>query len=145
MAEAAAALSLAANILQMVEYGFGFVATAWKIWQSGQEGVAALANLEILSQNLNGVSQRLQVDLPSSQAEEASSHGMFHLAAECTKATQEMLGTLENIGSPSRGRKREAVKAAFRIAWKMDDIKALRDRLEGFRNQLTLNLVTSLR
>ncbi|KAK6070516.1 aflatoxin b1 aldehyde reductase member 2 [Seiridium cupressi] len=144
MAEAAAALSLAANILQMVEYGAGFVATAWKLWKSGSEGVMGL---DLLSQNLKNVSQQLQTDLssPSAEPEEASGYGMFELAAECLKTTQEMLGTLNSLGLPTGGRKREAVKATFKLKWKMEDIRALQAKLEGFRSQLTLNLVASLR
>ncbi|KAK9782956.1 putative NADP-dependent oxidoreductase domain-containing protein [Seiridium cardinale] len=144
MAEAAAALSLAANILQMVEYGAGFVATAWKLWKSGSEGVTGL---ELLSQNLKNVSQQIQTDLssPSNEPEEASGYGMFELAAECLKTTQEMLGTLDSLGLPTRGRKREAVKATFKLKWKMEDIRALQAKLESFRSQLTLGIVASLR
>ena len=147
MAEAVAALSLAANIIQVTDFGFEFVSSAWKIWRSGGEGVEALTTLQTLSQSLKDVALQLRVDLPTSDLRVASNRGIFDAAGECSKAAQEILDSLDKIGLPSapQGRKRDAARAAFKLVWRGDDIKALQTRLESVRNQLTLNLAASLR
>jgi len=146
MAEAVAALGLAANILQVTDYGIQFVSIAWKVWRSGHEGVDAIATLHTLSQDLKNVTVQLQADSTSSQTDRlaASDRGIFEAAVECGKAAQEILDSLDRILPPS-SRKRDAAKNAFRLVWKEGDIKALQARLEGVRNQLTLNLAASLR
>jgi hypothetical protein len=46
MAEAVAALSLAANILQVLDFGKRFTFAAWTIYRSGVEGVDFLSGLQ---------------------------------------------------------------------------------------------------
>ena len=147
MAEAVAALSLAANVIQVTDFGLQFVQNAWKIWKSGRDntGVEAIAALQTLSQNLQDVTAALQVEAPKDGVQVASSKGIFDAAFECRKAAQDILGSLDKIGLTAENRKRDAVRVAFRLAWKSDDIKALQTRLEGIRSQLTLNLAASLR
>lgn len=148
MAEAVAALSLAANILQALDYGRQFVTAAWKIWISGQESMEGIATLQILSKDLDTILSSLQAATPSSQhsALTDSTHAaLVELAGDCTRVTKKMLQTLQQIGLPSSGRKRDAIKAAFKLLWNNDEIKALEVQLSEFRNQLTLRLLISVR
>ena len=148
MAEAVAALSLAANILQVTDFGIQFVTTAWKIWRSGPEGIEAFATLQALSQDLKSVSTQLQTGQDALRTDHlaASDKGIFEAARECSNAAQEILDRLDKLGLHSTpARKRDAARASFKLLWKSDDIKALQARFEGIRNQLTLNLAASLR
>lgn len=147
MGEAVAALSLAANILQLVHCGLRFVSAAWGIYRSGQGGVDSFSDLHTISNDLEAVLRQIQTDTPGSAPRNSASGrgGIFQLAEECAKVARQMLDSLENVGLPEKGRKREAVKAAFKLMWKSEEIKSLQRRLEEFRNELILNLVISLR
>ncbi|KAK4033781.1 hypothetical protein C8A01DRAFT_39751 [Parachaetomium inaequale] len=148
MAEAVAALSLAANVLQVTDFGIRFVSTAWNIWRSGPESIEAFAALQALSQDLKSVSVQLQTGQNAVQTDHlaASDKGIFEAARECSNAAQEILDRLDKLGLQSTpARKRDAARASFKLLWKSDDIKALQARFEGIRNQLTLNLAASLR
>jgi hypothetical protein len=151
MAETVAAFGLAANILQVVDYGTKFIGAAWKIWRSGKEGVEGLTSLQLISQDLKAVLQRLCTAIPSSphQLEDESNISIFGLAEECGKITQQMLDSIERLGIPDKSRlkrkKRDALIAAFKLAWKNDEITALQARLGEFRSQITLNLAVSFR
>jgi hypothetical protein len=147
MGEAVAALSLAANILQVVQCGLRFVSVAWGIYRSGQGGVDIFSDLHTISNDLEVVLRQIQTDAPGSAPQNSASScgGIFQLAEECAKVARQMLDSLENLGLPEKGRKREALKAAFKLTWRSDDIKSLQRRLEEFRSQLILNLVVSLR
>jgi hypothetical protein len=148
MAEAVAAFSLAANVLQVTDFGIRFASTAWNIWRSGPESIEAFATLQTLSQNLKSVSVQLQSGQDALQADHpaASDKGIFEAARECSNAAQEILDRLDKLGLQSTpARKRDAARASFKLLWKSDDIKALQARFEGIRNQLTLNLAASLR
>jgi hypothetical protein len=56
-----------------------------------------------------------------------------------------MLESLAKIGVPEKGRKRDAVKTAFKLAWQKDDIKTLQNQLGELRDELNIHLVISLR
>jgi len=148
MAETIAALSLASNILQVVDYGTKFISAAWKIWRSGREGIEGLTSLQRISHDLKAVVERLRATLPTSarQVEDESTSSIFALAEECSKITQQMLDTIESLGIPNQSRKkRDALIAAFKLVWKNDKIVALQARLDDFRSQIILNLAISFR
>jgi hypothetical protein len=146
MAEAIAGLALAANILQLLDCGAQFVSISWKIWDSGQEGLENFSSLQHLSKDLKNVVKRLQADDArqhfSSPDPDAN---LFTLAGQCVKVTEQLLETLDKIGVGSRGKKRKAVQAAFMLTWKKNEIDSLKKILDGFRHELTLGLVVSLR
>lgn len=149
MAEAVAALSVAANLLQVTDYGIRFVNTAWNIWRSGPDSVEALATLQTLSQNLKIVSAQLHEvqSSPPTDHLASSDKGIFEAAGQCNVIAQEVLDHLDKITLPETTvtRKRDAARASFKLLWKNDDIKTLQTRFEGIRNQLTLHLAASIR
>ena len=148
MAEAIAALSLASNILQVVDFGTKFISAAWKIWSSGKEGIDGLTSLQLISHDLKAVLERLRETSPTSarQVEDESTKSIFALAEECSKTIQQMLDSIESIKIPEKSRKkRDALIAAFKLTWKNDEIVALQTRLDTFRNQIVLNLAVSFR
>jgi hypothetical protein len=148
MADAVAALGLASNVLQVIDFGSKFLSIAWKIYRSGKSAVDSvdeLADLQKINSNLYGVLDKLQA--PSSGLNDVLSdhHGIIQLATECSRLVQKLLGFFRNLGLGENGRKRDAIKAAFKIMWKEDDIQAVQDAINEFRQQLTLNLLVSLR
>ncbi|KAK3984169.1 hypothetical protein QBC44DRAFT_385972 [Cladorrhinum sp. PSN332] len=154
MAEAVAALSLAANIVQVTEFGFKFVTTAWKFWQSKQEEVEAFQDLEILAQHFGEVIlQIVPLDPATGSGTVAGSQAIHQTAAECKTTVDEILGSIDKIGLRSpvnrfgqgRNSKRDAARNAFKLIWKSDDIKALQTKLEGIRSQATLSILASVR
>lgn len=145
MAEVAG-LSLAANIFQMVEYGYQFATTAYKIYESGNDAIENFSSIQILSKNLEEVTQRLDTSTRSCSTS-SSDISLADLSNECTRTTGEMLKTLEKIGLPKNGnpKKRDALRSAFKAWWNEEKIQALQRRLDSFRNQWTLHVVVMLR
>lgn len=154
MAEAVAALGLAANIFQFLEYGTKFVGTAWTIWKSGPESVEAFSTLQSLSSNIKSIVAQLQSNTADVSGTEAGQsepeRAIFAAAAECFKDAHRILDSLEKVGGkdPSVAkfsRKRDSGKAAFKLMWKSNDIQALEVKFERLKTQITLNLVASVR
>ncbi|CAM1503551.1 Fc.00g011420.m01.CDS01 [Cosmosporella sp. VM-42] len=142
-----AALSLAANILQVLDYGKRFVFTAWDIYQAGTESVKLLSDLHDGSHYFQSVLGELQSgaarasDPHSSKSDDA----IYSLGDNCAETLQEILESLATIGSPGKGRKRKAVVTAFKLSWKRSDIESLQDRLNQFRDNLNIAVVISLK
>lgn len=152
MAEAIAALSLAANILQMVEYGGFFVTTAWKIYSSPADTHLAkdFDHLRYLTEDVDKILGSLEqndLDTTSAAGLRDRDRDLLALIAESRKITEEILDSLNKIGNPTawRSKKRKAIQAAFKSTWKSDRIADLQTKLDRIRSQLTLHLVHSLR
>ncbi|KAI3394581.1 hypothetical protein diail_2572, partial [Diaporthe ilicicola] len=152
MAEAIAGLSLAANILQIVEYGGVFVTTAWKIYssQADVQLVKDFDRLRYLTKDLKGVLGSLErntSDFPKIAGSQERDRDLLSLAVESRKVTEEILGSLNKIGDPARWRvtKHKAIQAAFKLIWNQSHITELQTNLDRVRSQLTLHLVHSLR
>lgn len=141
-----AALGLACNILQMVEYGRQFATTAWKIYQSGEDALEGFSSLQMLSTNLENVARELEKETIRGSTFR-SSQGIAKLCQESIKTAKEMLETLAKIGllRNSKARKHEALSSAFMTWWNEDKIRALQQRLDSLGNQVTLFLLLNLR
>lgn len=148
MAEAIATLGLAANILQMVEYGSKFVAAVWKIYDASQADHPLAEDLDQLRCHTQEVEKILgsleQNDsiIPSTAALEDTDRDLRALAAESRKVTEEILDSLNEIG---KLKKHKAIQAAFKSLWHERRVAELQTKLDRVRNHLTLHLVHSLR
>lgn len=152
MAEAIAALGLAANILQTVEYGGVFVTTAWKIYSSQADAnlVKDFDQLRYLTQDLRGILDSLKQSssgFPSTAGLRSRDHDLLRLVAESQRITEEILCSLDKIGDLNKWKfkKHKAILAAFKLTWNQGHIKKLQTKLDHVRSQLTLHLVHSLR
>jgi hypothetical protein len=135
--EAVAAFGLAANILPFIDFASKFVSILWNIHFTGRDGVEELTDLCKIAQDLHNVLQILHVD--------DGGDGMEQIVGECQKLGSELERSLEKLNLPEKVRKRDALKTAVKIVWKVDELKAIQTRLDMFRSQLTLNLLASLR
>jgi hypothetical protein len=145
MAEAIAAFSLAANIVQFIDFGCNFVSTIWSIYRKGQDGVGELFDLEKSAKDLQLVLANLQLPIGTTNERTESERSLQELAEQCQNLATEMLNALRRVSIPDKARKRDALKTAFRMIWKEDEIKSQQLRLEGCKHHLTLHLLASLR
>jgi hypothetical protein len=145
MAEAIAAFSLAANIVQFIDFGSNFASSVWKIYWSGRDGVSEVPDLRKITDDLQEVLKNLQLLAGNNEEILESECGIRQLAEQCQNVATELLISLSKVSLPDKVRKRDVLKAAFKIIWKEEEIKSLQVRLEGFGHQLTLHLLASLR
>jgi len=136
---------LAGTILQFLDSGSQFVTLAWKFYQSKDAG-STLLDVQKITEDLD----RILLDLlpPSQQRSnhEDRSQGLSELAKNCHAVAVELLNLLRglNLSDDSRMRPSEALRTAFRVKWKEDEIKALQARLDTYRNHFNLYLLLSL-
>ncbi|KAI1384476.1 uncharacterized protein F4822DRAFT_445899 [Hypoxylon trugodes] len=151
MAEAALGLSVAANIIQVVDFGTKFISLAWKIWQSGNGTVSELNNLRLVSKSLQATLQQTEIGetSPLIPIEDATNGRTFALAEECYKTAQKVIDSIEGLKIPEGDRtewtKRKAIVAAFKVIWRKEEITALEAQLSRCRDQIVLDLAVSLR
>jgi hypothetical protein len=149
MAEAIAAFSLAANVIQFLDFGSRFTVKLWSFYQASRDSKETLPDVEAITQDLQHISAGLAVrdELREPQLTKPSDQGLARLAADCHAVATELLSLLATLNKSKNKPpgKFEAVKNAFRRIWKEPDIEALQARLDGFRSQLSLHLLACVR
>ncbi|RWA09188.1 hypothetical protein EKO27_g5905 [Xylaria grammica] len=147
MADPITTLSLASCILQVIDFASGFATTAWKIYRAAdrsREGLDAVVELRNTNSNLAAVLREIQSQANvSREAVTNGSDGIVSLARECAVLVEELLQTLPPETNITR--KRDAIRVAFKLKWKSEDIRNLQSRLAEFKSQLTINLLVSMR
>jgi len=144
MAEAVAAFSLAANVLQFIDFGSRVMSNFWAFYKSSRHGTNEVPDLQGINNDLQQVLESLQV--PTDDITQ-SDIGLLQLAQDCQNVALELETLLQSLFKAEAGNigKREALKAAFKLVWKEDQVRYLQERLDQFRNQLIVHLLASLR
>lgn len=134
-----AAIGLAGNIVQFVDFGFKLSRDFKEIYQSAEGGKAKHLELEDVTTDLECLCQKLQnTTIPATQ----DSGELRDLARACAKLARELLAMLEKVKvNKERNPRLATFKQALKNIWKDKDISALEERLGRYREQLNQRLV----
>jgi len=146
----ASAFSLAGTILQFIDTGGKFVGLALKFHRSTDEALSTFTELGGLTNNFELILAELEVPSCDSALPGQNQDGLVQLAGDCRKVIDELKELLkrfniDNISKKGKKSKRDAIKLAFDSMWSDPEIVSLRSRLDGFRAQMNLHLLVSLR
>ena len=148
MLEPLTALSLAASIVQFIDFGSRLLTAGYGAYRSQNGATAehslleqAYADLKVLSDQLgtpNGASLRKQ---PSDES------ALRDLAYQCYVLSSDLLTLLESLKVKTSGplRSWEAIRQALRSSLKSDRIKAAQTSLERIKTEMGLRLLTIIR
>ncbi|KAI3325168.1 hypothetical protein HD806DRAFT_467954 [Xylariaceae sp. AK1471] len=127
-----AALGVAANICQFLEYGLKLASKAKKLREIG----AIDPDLDQVARRLKGVAINLTPqNLPQSAGE------IGHLAAECVQVSEVLITELAQLKPKDPKSKWQSFKAVVKSEHKKDRIQELENRLERCKSQLSLHLI----
>ncbi|KAH7358071.1 hypothetical protein B0T11DRAFT_319237 [Plectosphaerella cucumerina] len=146
MAEAAVALAslgVAANIFQFFDLAGRIAARGWNLYRNPDRKVEDVFDASTLASFTSGLRDSLNLLGPNMQECDA---GMGGVAKDCISVADGLLERLDRLGELARsGRKRDVLKAAVVSNWKQSEMKALEQKLEHFKSQLSLQLLFSIR
>lgn len=145
MSEAVAALSLAANVLQMLDYGRQFVVAAWAIYDSRSDDLDSIASLTTVSQNLSTVLKDLKPNSPERTS--GLDQEMTSIVSEGRDLSVQILALLKKAGFHGDGKRSKigAIKAAIFVVFKSEQLRNMESKLDRVQSRLTLTLVASFR
>lgn len=143
--EPLAALSVAANVIQLVDFGTRLIRNIHQLHQDGQ--VSEDIDLHTVTKDLRDLNGRLQTS-----AEQRSDQHSFagdetalvHLVRGCNKVADEMIGRLSKL-SGAKHKSWDSFRLALKSLWTRKEIEAIAARLESYRDQLVLRILVDLR
>ena len=134
-------LSLAANILQFIEFGCKLFLTTREIYATGN--TTEHAHLESITDNLREISDRLKSpdelqlsnDVPGEKQ-------LREIAAECYVVATQLSDALKMLKSKNNhGKKWESFVQALSLLWKEKGrVNAMKEKLESLRLELITNI-----
>jgi hypothetical protein len=161
MSDPLTAFSLAASILQFIDFSSRLVSKGWQIYRNGAS--VQMQHVEAAVERLQEFVSNLQTELrPSLDAVRASAgaderqildaivvneHALDAIAEKCSRLAGDLAGSLQAV--KARGSRRRHVWKSFRQALKeslgKDGIKAVLTKLERHKEEIQRHLLGSLK
>ncbi|KAF2114241.1 hypothetical protein BDV96DRAFT_112563 [Lophiotrema nucula] len=136
--EALAAVGLASNVVQFVQFSCELLSKAREIRHSAHGNLKEHLELDTIAKHLKSHTDQLEVNVTQGSSLYDILHQCRNIAIELSSAIQ----TLQN-GAPGKRRKWQSFKDALRTVWKEKKITELQARLENLRSELILHLSIS--
>ena len=144
--ESMAALGLASNIIQFVDFGCRLFSKSRELYQSTEDSVAEHIELDNIASFLSRISQTLTVSNPSPGHAPREESQVESLASTCKKIADELSHALDQLKAKGPKRKKwQCFRITLKRIWKSEQIDAMARRLDSCSSALTLSLVQILR
>ncbi|KAF2656648.1 hypothetical protein K491DRAFT_370353 [Lophiostoma macrostomum CBS 122681] len=136
-------LAVATSVVQFLDFAGGLLGETAKIYKSAEGFSDERADLHRVTKELIRLKGSLECPI---QAKAASVHedDLQSLCAECNRAAQELIQTLESIRDRGSSRWRSCL-SALKSVWNENQIESLRKRLDAYRQQMGLSILVILR
>ena len=142
MAEAIAALGLAANILQLVDYSLQIVSTAKQLSKSVDGAIPEHHHTSVVTTNFRDASATLSTYLEKCDGAEkgfgSENTQLRTLSSNCEVIARELLEELDRLKLRTDGKnvRWHSLRHALKITLGRDKVDALAGRLEMYRQEL---------
>lgn len=148
------AVSLAASILQFIEFTAKLVKEGREIYESASGATVKHCDLEAVTQNLvylvqqisnNSKDDALPVRLQKLSLNSVAPTNINDLGAACEKVAWELLEALNKVKARRTQNRWTGIIDALKTVWAKGKIQELRDRLEQYRTGIHTALLVSMR
>ena len=138
--EILAAIGLAGNIVQFVDFSGKLVTKTAEIYRSGTGALVENIDIETATNDLVLLSTKLH-DSANSTGDTA----LGELCLSCDTVAKELLSALDKVKVKGKKQKWKSFRKALRSVWSKEDIAALEQRLARFRDELNFRVGVNLR
>jgi uncharacterized protein Yka (UPF0111/DUF47 family) len=150
MAEAIAAFGLAASIVSFIDFGSKILSAGYKLYKK-RPGTRDNGEAQDLAQITESL-QRVAVGITKSLEQVDSSHevpqnelDLRDLAKRCGEVAEELLRAVNGLEVGSKSSKWYSFRTALKSVMAEGRIEALRQRLDQFRQEIVVHILTCFR
>ena len=142
--ESLAALSLAGNIVQFVDFGCRLFSKSRELYRSSDGVLAENVELENIANSLTALSKGLRVDSSQAQPKPDDYTDLKNLAKDCEKIAIELLEALREMKVKEPQKKLQCFRTALKRIWRSKKIEDVSKRLDRSSRLLTTCMVNIL-
>jgi hypothetical protein len=138
--EVLAAVGLAGNIVQFIDFSGKLLANSTQLYRSGEYALAENVHFETVTNDLVLLNNKLKDGAIVTREKE-----LERLCLSCNAVADELLTVLNKLKVIGKQQKWESIRKAIRSVRSKEDIEQLERRLAMFREELNLRVVVDLR
>ena len=142
------ALSAASCIVQFLDFGLRVVSKGNQIYRSIDGNLTENLDLEVITTDLLLMQAKLQSRKPIDTGErrtEEDEEATDNLSNACAEAAGRLLQKLNMAKAQGRFRRWKSLRQALKSVWSKPEIEEMARTLQGFRSELQLRVLFSLR
>lgn len=145
------AFSLAASVAQLVDFGSKLISEGQEIYHSATGSSQKNVDLETICLELSRLGDKLKASAQSTSVSSTTMRSreekaLGSLAGVCKDVADELLSVVQKLKvTEGPHRRMRSFHQALKSVWKKDRIDAFQKRLDGFRKQLSIQLIALLR
>lgn len=147
--EAIAAVGLAANVLQFVDYVHALVSDANQAYRSVSGSSTKSLELKLVAESLNDLSEKLilaERNASDASATLGTTGKICNIATSIQAISRELLAVLEQLRiRDGSHRKWRTFRHALDSIWQRSKISAMQSQLGELRSQLSIHVVSQIR
>lgn len=140
-----AALSLAVNIIQCVDWSRKIVCKAKELYQSGTS--QDVSRKETVTERLADLTDRVK-DLQRRTTSRNANPNLDRICNDCVTASDELLHQLQRLKVPkddAEHRRWKSFRQALKTVWSTSHIDSMAGRLSSLRDELTTEIIVITR
>jgi N-terminal domain on NACHT_NTPase and P-loop NTPases len=141
MIDPLAALGLAGNIVQFVDFSYNLLCESKALYDSRTGATADNVLIETIATDLSLLNARLTA--PSAPG--AIPDPIRSLASQCKDVARDLLDVIDNIKVKGSHKRWKSFIQALRTVWKKEEIEALVRRMESLRSEMQFRLQIMMR
>jgi hypothetical protein len=138
--EVLAAIGLAGNIVQFIDFGGKLLEKSAQLYRSGECALAENIDFEKATNDLVLLNKKLK-----DGAAVTGDKALESLCLSCHTVADELLAALDKLKVKGKHQKWESIRKAIGSVRSKEDIEQLERRLSTFRDEINLRIVTDLR
>jgi hypothetical protein len=156
--EATAALGIAGNVVQFIDFSQKLCSTVSQVYRSTDGISSANSNTELVAKNLllsldrisadvANYRSHLERDIPTGTGGEgaADRDEMRKIIEGCRRVAAKLVSQLESLKAGRDPGKRKSLVVAVKAVWKKRELEDMEKELQNFRSQLEWRVVVALR
>ena len=137
--EAVAAIGLAANILQLIDFVGDVLSTSQELYHSTTGLSSEYEEKVTIIRDLKSISNKIKL---STDLQNPSAHS---LCSRCNEVAEELLATLTSLQVVRKHKKLRTVGKALRSVWGHEKIARLESRLVAIRKELEFHILFEIK
>jgi hypothetical protein len=148
MMDPLSALSIAASVVQFVQFGASLVSKTHEIYASNEGTLAMNVQVEVATRRLIDLVDSLRdPSFAGSSLPLVESQSLQNICNKCVSISNELFSRLDKlmVHDAHTYRKWKSFRQALKSVWSKDGIEAIRKRLEVCKDELDIHLVVSIR
>ena len=139
--EAVAAVSLAGNILQFIDFITSVVSKSVEIYSSASGTLREHNDQESITNDIKSLSSIIR----DGESAGPSDPMLQRLCTQCIEVAEELQAALDDHKIKGNHKKTESIRKSLKALWGKEKLLALEERVSSFRQELTLHVAVDLR